>query len=208
MNKFYVYAHFKPGESTPFYIGKGFGYRAYKKTGRATRWKNYVNKYGDPDVKLLYENLSEDEALKKETELIQQFGRIDNGTGPLINQTDGGDGVTGLRHSDEIKEVISKFSKERNADPQFRQYMRERHSGKNNPNYGGKHMTDEVKKRLSEKAKNRYKSDEERKKISESVKESFKNPNRWSAEVRKKMSDKKKAYWAKRRSDASVAQLE
>lgn len=103
-NKFYVYAHYIPGENTPFYIGKGTGRRAYHLYDRSNFWKSVVGKYGY-EVKLLYENLTHEDALFKEAELIKFYGRRDLKTGCLVNQTDGGDGVRGHSpHS--IKKII------------------------------------------------------------------------------------------------------
>ena len=42
--KYYVYAHKKKQDGEIFYIGKGVGRRAYKKTGRSTYWNNIVKK--------------------------------------------------------------------------------------------------------------------------------------------------------------------
>jgi hypothetical protein len=105
MSKFYVYGHFLPKTDIPFYIGKGKGRRAYHKYDRSAFWHNVVNKNGGYEVRILIENLSAQEALDKERELISEYGRRDIGTGILVNQTDGGDGVVG--HSMEVRHKIS-----------------------------------------------------------------------------------------------------
>ena len=117
MNKFYVYAHYKTGEKDiPFYIGKGFGERAYKKSGKDRNkwWHNIVNKHGR-EVRLLAENLSENDAFWLETHLIGMFGRADLGNGPLVNLTNGGEGNSGriskLKGSKRPIEFVNKTAK-------------------------------------------------------------------------------------------------
>ncbi len=35
MRNFYIYAHMKISDGTPFYIGKGYGRRAFRKNNRS-----------------------------------------------------------------------------------------------------------------------------------------------------------------------------
>lgn len=80
MNKdYYVYAHYKKDDNSLFYIGKGKGRRASTMSSRSKEWKEIVKKSGFY-FKVLRENLSEDEALEYERELI-----ISN-NGTLINK--------------------------------------------------------------------------------------------------------------------------
>jgi len=81
---FYVYAHFiNETDERPFYVGKGTGGRAYSKANRTSAWKEKVkNGYA---VKILKDNLLEKEAYDLEANLIEQYGRIDIGTGCLVN---------------------------------------------------------------------------------------------------------------------------
>ena len=128
----YVYEHYIPGQELPFYVGKGYGYRAYQKGNRNRWWKNIVNKYG-VIVKIVKDKVTEEQANKLEKELISKYGRRDLGTGVLVNMTDGGEGVrgikrlpltpeeverrkvtaTGKKHSEESKQKRSKKLKER-----------------------------------------------------------------------------------------------
>lgn len=91
---FYVYIHINPTTGKPFYIGKGKGNRAYSPKGRNKFWHNVVAKHGK-EVQIIKEGLSEQDAHKIETELIRLYGRRDNGTGELVNLTNGGEGVHG-----------------------------------------------------------------------------------------------------------------
>ena len=92
-NIYYVYAHHKASDNQPFYIGKGKDKRAYSKKGRSSFWKKVTDKY-DWYVSILHSNLSEQDALNKEVELIALYGRRDNGTGILVNLTDGGESTS------------------------------------------------------------------------------------------------------------------
>lgn len=120
---FYVYALTDPRkDNEPFYIGKGVGKRAkqhfYASSQKKRSFKNAVIKAIkaeglEPGLSYLFEGLSEDDAFTKEKELIKKYGRRDNGTGSLANQTDGGDGAagnlsnSGRKHSDETRRKMS-----------------------------------------------------------------------------------------------------
>lgn len=96
-NIFYVYAHYRASgrkKNEIFYVGKGYGNRAYVKSDRNKYWKHIVNKY-DYYVEILYDGLDEQVALGLEISTIARYGRKDLGLGPLVNMTDGGDGVVG-----------------------------------------------------------------------------------------------------------------
>lgn len=95
MTNFYVYVHYQADSDIPFYVGKGFGRRAYKKTNRSEFWKNVEKKHGCR-VEILHQNLSEEEAFLLEKTTIQMFGRRNVGSGPLVNLTDGGVAHRGL----------------------------------------------------------------------------------------------------------------
>lgn len=132
MNDKCVYRHRRLDTNKIFYIGIGNNKRPYSKCNRNKHWKRIVNKCGY-SVEILYENLSVENAIELEIFLIEIYGRIDNKTGILCNQTDGGDGcvnlskekklsisnkLTGKTHSDETKYKMSnshkgkKFTKE------------------------------------------------------------------------------------------------
>jgi hypothetical protein len=90
--RFYTYAWLRE-DGTPYYIGKGTGYRAYTGKGRKGNRKPPKDK---SRILILKKNLTEEEAFKHEIYMIALYGRKDNGTGILINLTDGGDGVPGM----------------------------------------------------------------------------------------------------------------
>lgn len=94
--KYYVYSFLRE-DGTPYYIGKGSGFRAYCKRRYRPSDKSRIT--------IIKEDLTEKEAFDLECELISKYGREDLGTGILKNKTDGGDGPS---LSEEIKGKISK----------------------------------------------------------------------------------------------------
>jgi hypothetical protein len=117
----YVYRHIRLDKNEPFYIGIGSGEyfsRAYEKNKRNKIWKSITSrtKY---EVEILFENLSREEACKKEIEFISIYGRLDKKSGSLANMTDGGDGSLGkpnkhrlgMKSSNETKQKMSEARK-------------------------------------------------------------------------------------------------
>jgi hypothetical protein len=89
--------------STIFYIGIGTKKsRAYTDKARSNFWHNTVNKAGGYIVEILYEDISWEKACDHEKYLIAVLGRKDLGTGLLVNLTEGGEGIVGLKHNPNI----------------------------------------------------------------------------------------------------------
>jgi len=123
-NDFYVYVYLdprKPGifiyddyvfEYEPFYIGKGKNKRLLRhlKDNVNSYKKNKISKIIscglEPIIKKVKENLNEKLAFSLEIDLISLIGRVDNG-GVLVNMSDGGEGQSGFKHSQETKDKIS-----------------------------------------------------------------------------------------------------
>ena len=95
---FYTYAHAKPN-GTIFYIGKGKTKRAWDRNGRSEYWTRIVNKHGF-EVQILANWKTEQEAFDHEILLISCFKDMGY---ELANHTDGGEGPSGMQHTDEAK---------------------------------------------------------------------------------------------------------
>lgn len=110
---FYIYFHINPITKEVFYVGKGYANRAYEvnKHRRSNFWNNIVNKYGEPIIVIVKDNISEKYAFLLEKAYIKIFGRRDLNEGTLVNMTNGGDGLAGLIFTEIHKEKISISSK-------------------------------------------------------------------------------------------------
>ena len=113
-NIYYIYEWIRK-DGTPYYIGKGKQKRAFD--------KNRTFYPGNDRVNIIKENLTEKQAWALEVELIAKHGRKDLGTGILRNRTNGGEGSSGLKHSDFTKAQISVIMKKISADPKWRENL-------------------------------------------------------------------------------------
>ncbi len=119
LNMAYVYIYYDPRKSPiePIYVGKGKGKRMSFHKNRAQNpiLKRKLDKIKDlglePIIEKFIDNISDEEALKIEIELITKYGRIDLKTGPLCNLTEGGDGTSGRIASEETKKLWSEQRK-------------------------------------------------------------------------------------------------
>ena len=90
----YVYAYLRE-DGTPYYVGKGVNARAWHKGRFEVKPPKDKSR-----IIIIAHKLLEHEALYLEIKLIAKYGRKDNNTGILCNQTDGGDGKAGVIHSE------------------------------------------------------------------------------------------------------------
>jgi NUMOD3 motif len=117
---FYVYCIFRRN-GAPCYIGKGHG----------SRWRQHFIG-GSPNAHLrsilkkegknlpcviLSRDLPENQSFELEKAFIKAIGRKKYG-GPLVNMTDGGEGVTGLVHSAETREKQSAANRGKKKSPE------------------------------------------------------------------------------------------
>lgn len=92
----YLYRHIRLDKNEVFYIGigkdsKGKYKRAYSKDNRNEHWTNIVN-ITNYEVEIVLDNLTWEEAGKKEIEFIKLYGKIYSNSGTLTNISDGGTG--------------------------------------------------------------------------------------------------------------------
>jgi len=99
---YYTYAHYTPNKNL-FYIGKGNGRRAYIFHKRNNHWNNVVKKHGKPEVQILAHWNTEAEAFDHEKLLISCFKDMGH---TLCNMSEGGEGASGPKHSEEFKQRI------------------------------------------------------------------------------------------------------
>lgn len=180
-NDYYVYFHIKLNEGEIFYVGKGRNNRAYTKVGRSVFWHNIVKKY-DYDILIIDDNLTEEEAFELEKKYIESIGRRDLGMGTLVNLSDGGEGPTGYRHTEEIKNKLSEMkagkerpkhseeTKNKLSEINKGKKLSEEHKRKISEANKGKKHTEEALRKISEASKGRIYSEEHKRNISESIK--------------------------------------
>ena len=138
---FYTYGYMSK-QGNIYYIGKGKDGRFYEKSHGRVQIptdrsrivffrKDSLHMYAEPQLML------EREALDREIELIKHYGRKDLNEGHLLNLTDGGEGPSGYKRTEESKKKQSITSKKTGCC-----------AGENNGFFNKKH-TEEGKKKKS-----------------------------------------------------------
>ena len=105
--RFYVYMAWHKSTNEPIYVGKGCGNRlsCHNRDAETGLHYNkfmveYVKQHGRMKFEIVRNNLTNQEAIQTEIDLIYYFGRKDLGFGTLFNRTDGGEGGTGPKTED------------------------------------------------------------------------------------------------------------
>lgn len=101
MPQFYAYLWLRE-DRTPYYAGKGCENRAFIK---GIGHRQYPPQ--DRSRVILFPQASEAAAFALECALIRFFGRKDINTGCLRNVTEGGEGISGYRHTADAKTRMS-----------------------------------------------------------------------------------------------------
>lgn len=195
---FYTYIYYDPGRNNePIYVGKGKEYRAWchlyrKDTHPLTQRLNLMKRNNILPNIGFYSEMDEELALLVEIELIAKLGRKDLGLGPLLNLTDGGDGIYNI--SQEIKDKISNSKKGSipwNLGKPHTQETRDKISKSNT----GNTLSDQTRFRMSAASRGKPKSAEHNANVAKS-KTGVKRAE-FSEEWKQKMSATHKARWAK-----------
>jgi len=109
---FYVYEHWDPIENKCFYVGKGHGPRAMNFHKDNKQYKIIIEKLKllglKPEIRFIYKNLKENEAIEKEKERILHYG-IDNLCNYQLNNSGKRKfvGMKGKKHVPETKKKMS-----------------------------------------------------------------------------------------------------
>ena len=161
---FCVYEHIRPDTNKVFYVGKGSGCRAQSKHGRNNHWNNIVAKAGGFSVNILVDNVDEEFAFLAEMERIGQLNRLGY---KLANKTEGGEGPSGMRHTDEAKKKIADAQR---GDKHWTvgYEITEEHREKLKQARAKLVFTDEIRAKISEASKRRVYTEETKAKMSQS----------------------------------------
>lgn len=109
--KWLVYAHYRLDTGECFYIGKGTEKRARAKDSRNIIWKRIVAK-ADRKVVIVERFELEQDALDFEIAMIARYA-------PVANITAGGEGVSGLKHSEQTKEKCRQATLKLRQNPKW-----------------------------------------------------------------------------------------
>jgi len=111
--QYYIYFHRRPDTGEVFYVGKGKVGNKFNPTSRAKitkgrnkSWCSIVDKNsGEYSIEIVEWLNTNESASAREIFYITVFKRKTHG-GSLVNQTDGGDGAVGYKHTAETKEKL------------------------------------------------------------------------------------------------------
>lgn len=151
---YYVYSYLREDHS-PYYIGKGSGKRAYTKGPKEVKPPKDKSR-----VKIIKDNLTEEDAFLLEKLYILMFGRIDLNNGILRNKSDGGDGASGAVRSKETREKL----RQANLGKKRPQWVYDKIAASNR----GKKLSEETKAKMSAVRKGRTCTEEHKRRVSES----------------------------------------
>jgi hypothetical protein len=144
MNNFYVYLYIDPRNNIPRYVGKGSNGRIHDKHSRNQRVKDWIKRLEslglEPIKKKYREHLDEQAAFQLEEKLITCIGRTksnDDSEWGLYNNTDGGEGTSGYKWTEEQRQNPESIANNKLAaqkmvqDPEWRknQKLATRHKG-------------------------------------------------------------------------------
>lgn len=180
---YYVYIYLRE-DGSPYYVGKG----------RDERWKSKHHGVEVPPAdRVIFPvtQTTEEWAHFMEMELIDLYGRLNDGTGILENWTDGGEGLNGYKHSKVTRRKISEVQKGKILSEEHKRKLSEAGKGvpkpprteehkrkigeskKGNQYCKGQTRSEESRRKMSESRKGKTHSEETKRKISEASKSRF-----------------------------------
>lgn len=115
---FSVYLHIRADDGLCFYVGMGRPNRPFDYRNRSVYWKRVAAIHG-VITQVLYTGLSFEKAVELERSYIAHFN--DSPLAKLVNFTSGGEGMKGVKNSDETKKRKSESAIRLNNDPTFKQ---------------------------------------------------------------------------------------
>lgn len=127
MGSFYVYLHRRETDNVVFYVGKGRGRRAYYFWERNDHWTKTFKKHGCK-VEIFARGLTEKQAFDIESEQIK-IHRSEK----LCNKTDGGEGASGYRFTEEQKKRLSESHKGIKPSDASKEKISKKLMGRKNP---------------------------------------------------------------------------
>lgn len=190
INRFYIYVWIRLDKNEVFYVGKGSNNRYKDMSMRNKYFLNVVNKIGmdNIEIKIIEDNLTEDEAFEKEILYIEYYKNNEN---HLTNMTKGGEGSSnwyeflseeekerhreksrsfvGRTHSEKTKRKMSESAKGRKWDEEHKKMFSEKAKGRSGY-WKGKKLSEETRRKLSESKKGSKMSEETKEKISKTLK--------------------------------------
>jgi hypothetical protein len=189
----YVYVDWTTEDKPrPYYVGKGDAQRL-KVMFRNTLHENIKRKHGF-NRQVVFETNDEIAALDLETKLIAEYRTYAHGGDGYwgANFTIGGDGVSGMRHNQEVRSRISAALRLRSISDETRQKIGEKHRGKL--------VKDETRQAIKASVKLRWEN------LSEEQRQAYRdarNRNRLpdSIETRQKRSESMKLWHARQRGE-------
>lgn len=156
---YYTYLHCKP-DGTPFYVGKGSGRRSHDFVrNQNLHHKRTVEKLGKHNVKV-FVFPCDSEALAFEYEVLW-IAQLRQDRISLVNLTSGGDGPSGLVHSEEAKKKMSGAHKGKKFSDDHRKKISNTLAGRKRPEF-----SEEWRAKISAAQRGRVPTDETRAKLS------------------------------------------
>lgn len=225
--KFYTYILINSETKEPFYVGKGKGDRAIRHFKNVDNPKTYLHR---KIAKLIKENIqiniekiyceNEDEAFIREIHLIHKLGRRDLNLGPLLNFTDGGEGMHGHQFSQESKlkmsiarrkRITTNITKLKMSKSMTGKICSEQTKRKISQKHQGKTLTEEHRKNLSAAKKGiglgRILSEEHKHKMSVAQKGKSRKPLSEETKLKISMGNKGKIVSQEARNKMSIAAI-